>query len=234
LKVLYLHQYFRKPNNGGAIRSYYLSKAVVDNKVDVEIVTSHNNDNYRFKIIDGIKVHFLPVKYDNRFSTFRRKISFMLFSIRSYFFIRKNIKNVTVCYATSTPLTIGITALLLKKFHSIPFHFEVRDLWPEAPIQLNIIQNPIVKKLLYWLEKTIYSSADKIITLSPGMTKGVEKYGLNKKIELIPNISDCDYFQKEEKITKNTDRKSTRLNSSHGYISYAVFCLKKKTNQNNR
>src|SRR5687768_18110634 len=27
------------------------------------------------------------------------------------------------------------------------------------------------------------------------------------------------------------DRKSTRLNSSHGYISYAVFCLKKKTLQ---
>src|SRR5687768_17883149 len=27
---------------------------------------------------------------------------------------------------------------------------------------------------------------------------------------------------------KNQDRKSTRLNSSHGYISYAVFCLKKK------
>src|SRR2546422_2380465 len=31
-----------------------------------------------------------------------------------------------------------------------------------------------------------------------------------------------------------TDRKSTRLNSSHGYISYAVFCLKKKkTKENN-
>src|SRR5687768_17746823 len=28
------------------------------------------------------------------------------------------------------------------------------------------------------------------------------------------------------------DRKSTRLNSSHGYISYAVFCLKKKNNGN--
>src|SRR5205809_5153625 len=27
------------------------------------------------------------------------------------------------------------------------------------------------------------------------------------------------------------DRKSTRLNSSHGYISYAVFCLKKKTEE---
>src|SRR2546422_6936398 len=33
-----------------------------------------------------------------------------------------------------------------------------------------------------------------------------------------------------EGIGKDTwpDRKSTRLNSSHGYISYAVFCLKKK------
>src|SRR2546429_376343 len=28
------------------------------------------------------------------------------------------------------------------------------------------------------------------------------------------------------------DRKSTRLNSSHGYISYAVFCLKQKKNEN--
>src|SRR2546422_4003436 len=30
------------------------------------------------------------------------------------------------------------------------------------------------------------------------------------------------------------DRKSTRLNSSHGYISYAVFCLKKKKDSNPR
>src|SRR5687768_18103758 len=31
-----------------------------------------------------------------------------------------------------------------------------------------------------------------------------------------------------------TDRKSTRLNSSHGYISYAVFCLKKKKKKNKK
>src|SRR2546429_1117311 len=34
-------------------------------------------------------------------------------------------------------------------------------------------------------------------------------------------------FQYEEHYNE-ADRKSTRLNSSHGYISYAVFCLKKK------
>src|SRR2546429_4490479 len=36
---------------------------------------------------------------------------------------------------------------------------------------------------------------------------------------LVPHLQRPDKF---------TDRKSTRLNSSHGYISYAVFCLKKK------
>src|SRR2546429_5990535 len=33
-------------------------------------------------------------------------------------------------------------------------------------------------------------------------------------------------------IGNGIDRKSTRLNSSHGYISYAVFCLKKKNTTN--
>src|SRR5205809_7979908 len=34
-------------------------------------------------------------------------------------------------------------------------------------------------------------------------------------------------------VRLSTDRKSTRLNSSHGYISYAVFCLKKKKKKKN-
>src|SRR2546429_2576404 len=36
----------------------------------------------------------------------------------------------------------------------------------------------------------------------------------------------------QELWKSHADRKSTRLNSSHGYISYAVFCLKKKKNHN--
>src|SRR2546422_5223162 len=40
--------------------------------------------------------------------------------------------------------------------------------------------------------------------------------------------SDCPHL-----IASRQDRKSTRLNSSHGYISYAVFCLKKKNTQLN-
>src|SRR2546429_2476178 len=38
--------------------------------------------------------------------------------------------------------------------------------------------------------------------------------------------------RRARKADHGTDRKSTRLNSSHGYISYAVFCLKKKNKKN--
>src|SRR5687768_10402560 len=37
---------------------------------------------------------------------------------------------------------------------------------------------------------------------------------------------------RNENVARRSDRKSTRLNSSHGYISYAVFCLKKKKKKN--
>src|SRR2546422_2496225 len=37
----------------------------------------------------------------------------------------------------------------------------------------------------------------------------------------------------KELLGVSLDRKSTRLNSSHGYISYAVFCLKKKKKKTN-
>src|SRR2546422_3180823 len=40
------------------------------------------------------------------------------------------------------------------------------------------------------------------------------------------------YQTEDNPIARTLDRKSTRLNSSHGYISYAVFCLKKKKNKN--
>src|SRR2546422_4056052 len=48
----------------------------------------------------------------------------------------------------------------------------------------------------------------------------------------LPRIGRRD--QDRDRGPRREDRKSTRLNSSHGYISYAVFCLKKKkkTEQN--
>src|SRR5207245_9531142 len=43
-----------------------------------------------------------------------------------------------------------------------------------------------------------------------------------------PNVCAAIHVQAEQQLGGLRDRKSTRLNSSHGSISYAVFCLKKK------
>src|SRR2546422_4372539 len=49
--------------------------------------------------------------------------------------------------------------------------------------------------------------------------------------EALAQVADVGRREDVDRVVAETvrrDRKSTRLNSSHGYISYAVFCLKKK------
>src|SRR5438105_11167727 len=46
-----------------------------------------------------------------------------------------------------------------------------------------------------------------------------------------PNIEQADAWSFDAEENPSVDRKSTRLNSSHEWISYAVFCLKKKKKQ---
>src|SRR2546422_2431102 len=56
-------------------------------------------------------------------------------------------------------------------------------------------------------------------------------FASNKAKGLVARVPVVDVLKKnwrEVVLTALLDRKSTRLNSSHGYISYAVFCLKKK------
>src|SRR5258708_15370231 len=48
------------------------------------------------------------------------------------------------------------------------------------------------------------------------------------KISFTLRIAEDQKSEKPESKLQNADRKSTRLNSSHQIISYAVFCLKKK------
>src|SRR2546422_3889860 len=47
----------------------------------------------------------------------------------------------------------------------------------------------------------------------------------------VPAVDGWEWVVANMGTIPRVDRKSTRLNSSHGYISYAVFCLKKKKKQ---
>jgi len=192
MKVVYIHQYYLTQEQGGAIRSYYISQALKAKGHDVHIVTSHNKPHIETKSIDGTTVHYLPVGYDNSYGFIKRVIAFLTFIFKAYSTAKK-IKGVDLVFATSTPLTVGLIALWLRKFQKLPYVFEVRDLWPEAPIQLGYLNNPILRSVAKRLEKSIYKNAESIIALSPGMKEGVEKIS-DTSVVVIPNMSDCDFF----------------------------------------
>jgi len=198
MRLIYIHQYFKTPAEGGPIRSYYLAKGLVDNGFEVDLITAHNQKQAIIKNVDGIKVHYLPISYDNAFGFKRRMLSYSRFMYKAADEAMR-IKDADLCYATSTPLTIGLAAMKIKKRLNIPFFFEVRDLWPEAPLQMGALKNPWIRDYAVRLEHKIYQHAEKIIALSPGIADDIRRRQNGKEIRMIPNMSDVDFFRPEKK-----------------------------------
>jgi glycosyltransferase involved in cell wall biosynthesis len=198
MKILYIHQYFKTPQEYGATRSYWISQELIANGHSVTMLCAGQKDfidkNLERKQIDGIDVIYIKVPYDQKMGVFRRLLSFFNFMFRSTWIAIKE-KNVGLVIATSVPLTIGFPAIVLRKMKRIPFIFEVRNLWPEVPIQMGALKNKFAKKLAFWMERTIYNNAVHIIALSPGILDGVIKQNIPKsKVSMIPNMSKIDYF----------------------------------------
>ncbi|GAG19349.1 unnamed protein product, partial [marine sediment metagenome] len=159
---------------------------------------------YQKQNIEGINVVVVGTKYSNKQSYLYRVTSFLSFCLLSIYAGLRT-KGVDVIYASSTPLTVGIPAMMIKWAKRVPFIFEVRDQWPEIPIELGIITNRFLIKILLWLEKTIYRNCSSIIALSPGQADGIRKVltpdsrnrGLaeEKPITVIPNSCDIDLFR---------------------------------------
>lgn len=198
MKVLILHQYFNTPETGGPLRSFYLAKALAEKGITTSVITTHNAGNFRKEIIDGIEVHYLPIPYSNSFGFFKRVTSFLKF-VFSIVKEAGQFRHHDVCYAISTPLTIGLAAIWIKWRYKIPYIFEVGDLWPEAPIQVGIVRNPILKKILYELERSIYKRAKSIVALSEEIKTAIDKKVPGKHIDVIPNMADTEFYQPAEK-----------------------------------
>ncbi len=211
--ILYIHQYFKTPEEGGSIRSYYIAKGMADAGYRVTLLTAHNEPHYKKAFIDGIHVHYLPVKYHQSFGFLARLWVFFKFLLLACH-KASAFKKVDLCFATSTPLTVGLIAWYLKFRFGIPYYFEVRDLWPEAPIQMKVIKNYFLKKILYWLEKKIYEKATLIIALSPGIEMHIQKIVPSKTILLLPNLSDCHFFRKSEKNSYH----ETQFNTANKFV----------------
>lgn len=192
MTILYIHQYFKTPREPGGTRSYWIAKKMIAKGLKVIMITCTNDIKKQGKKIDvdGIIVHYLNVPYEQKMGVAFRLYAFTKFMFLTLYYVFNLRLTYDKIYATSTPLTVGIPALFGNFFLKKPFIFEVRDLWPEVPIQLGVIKNPILIFILKKLERLIYNRAEIIITLSPGMEKGVLNEEISSdKVLMIPNMS---------------------------------------------
>ena len=226
MKVFYLHQYFATPSGKTGTRSYEFARRWVKAGHNVVMLTTTaqltEHDLLDAKgifikrtSIDGIDVRAINLPYNQKMGFVKRGLSFIGFVLLASIYVLC-IKKPDVIYATSTPLTVGIPPLLAKWFRRISFVFEVRDQWPEIPIELGIIRNTTLIKILLWLEKTIYRNSSAIIALSPGQAEGIQKvWPGQRNIEIVPNSCDLELF--------SPDIDGSRIRDKYSWAERIVF-----------
>ena len=145
MKIIYLHQYFKFPNESGGTRSFDLATGFLGLGHHVEILTSTSDLRHktgkRWSKIEknGLVVHYTYLNYGNDMTYYQRLtvfFQFLWFSSLKLLSLKGD-----VVLATSTPLTIGIPALIKKWIHKTPFIFETRDIWPEAAIAIGAVSS---------------------------------------------------------------------------------------------
>lgn len=215
MKILYFHQHFGTPSGSSGSRSYEFAMRLVKKGHRVTMVcgsmmhstTGLNGPFVRGRrrgVVDGIDVVEFDLPYANRQSFIKRTWQFVQYAARS--------TKIALCddydllFATSTPLTAGIPGILARIFRRKPFIFEVRDLWPELPREMGVIKNPMVLRLMDWLEWISYHTASGLIGLSPGIVDGIARRGIARdRIAMIPNGCDLNIFDHESLQRKRPD-----------------------------
>jgi glycosyltransferase involved in cell wall biosynthesis len=206
MHILYIHQYFATPRGHTGTRSYEFARRWVAAGHCVTMLTSVAQLTQedlaqasgrlirRFRI-DGIEVVALNVPYQQRMGVVRRTWAFLLFMVLAGWMVLR-IKGIDVVYATSTPLTIGIPALVGRYLCGRRYVFEVRDVWPAVPIAMGLIRNRLLISVLEWFERLVYRKAESVVALSPGMEACIRKCSLwGKEVVVVPNCCDTETFR---------------------------------------
>jgi glycosyltransferase involved in cell wall biosynthesis len=206
MHILLIHQYYLGENDSGGSRWSEFVKNWINQGHQVTVLagmvhytTGRKIDKYKglytcIEVINPnlkiIRSHVSELYNVNFIGRLWGYFSFVFSSVFAGIF--KTNKKFDVIIATSPPLFIGVTALILSKIKKVPFVFEIRDLWPESAIDIGVLKNTTLIKLSYLLEKYIYNNAKKIAVLTPAFR---DKLIVNKnispsKIILVPNAAD--------------------------------------------
>jgi glycosyltransferase involved in cell wall biosynthesis len=201
VKIIYLHQYFLTPEMSGATRSYEMARRLASAGHEVHMITTDQRRggrarSWRESTESGIRVHWARVPYSNEMGFAARLGAFFSFAVMATA-LAARLKG-DVILATSTPLTIAAPALVVSAWRRIPFVFEVRDMWPDVPIAIGAIRNPLVVWLARWLELTAYRRAAHVVALAPGMRDDIIAKGIPAaKVSVVPNGCDLDVFSED-------------------------------------
>jgi len=209
MHIFYLHQYFATRKGTTGTRSYEFGRLLVQKGHRVTMITSGlANDEfavpqgrkYAEYEAEGINVVAISAGYNNPqlgtgMSGWRRMLKFYQFA-RLAAHVGRKLSKPDVVFATHTPLPIGLAGAALARHFNVPFVFEVRDLWPDALINLGGLKNPLVIWHLRRMARKIYRQANHIVALSPGMKEGIVRTGVpDEQVTVIPNASDVDLFR---------------------------------------
>jgi len=108
---------------------------------------------------------------------------------RAYWIGKSLKKKADIIFGPSVPLFTGLSAYLLSRKKKCPFCFEVRDIWPQALIDLGVLseKNPVTW-LFQQIEIFLYRHADQIIAVLPFAYKHVCQYRIpSARVAWIPN-----------------------------------------------
>lgn len=203
MHVAYIHQHFVSKKGSSGTRSYEMGVRLLQRGHKVTMITGladlsglekRPGERIVEQDVDGIRVLAIDEPYSNKMSFARRVLAFGRFAREATRLVAK--LDADLVFATSTPLTVGIPGMKGARKLGVPFVFEVRDLWPELPIAMGIIKNPLIKWYLTNLEHRIYHAAAHVIGLSPGICDGIARAGVPRdRITMVPNGSDNDLFK---------------------------------------
>ncbi len=194
--VIFIHQHFRTPEEGGGIRSFFLAEELV--KAGNNVIVLRGGTKQTFNPSKSFTVHSLGNQYDQTFSFTNRIRSFAGFSWSCIRFIRRLSPKPNLAYVISTPLSVGFVGVYARKRLGIPFVFEVGDLWPDVPIQMGILRNPLLKLISSKLERVSYDNSIMICSLSEDISESIRKKNKASEILTIPNFSDNEFFGSQD------------------------------------
>jgi hypothetical protein len=201
MKLLFLTDNFVPEQNASARRSYEHCRNWVRQGVQVTVVTTVPNfplgkaqPPYRNRLharesIDGIEVVRVWTFLAPNSGVILRALDFASFALTGFF--AGLAQNADIIVATSPQLLTAACGHFLGRVKRRPWVFEVRDLWPESITAVGAMKEGIVMRLLRRLERKLYSSAERIVTVTePMRTRLIERGVPEEKVGVVPNGAD--------------------------------------------